>query len=158
MGVRTVGQLRKLDPVAVESIAGIPVSRLQAALEAAAHPAVIAQEVIERGGRTLLAIHGANLADGTAPEVRLAGTPVEVLEFRPGRLLVRPGAQHTEGQLEVVTRGRRATGFFRLPEREDLKTEAKPARAGQPAAKNEPQGIEFEPHRNGADRPREAQP
>lgn len=115
MGVRTVGQLRKLDPIAVEAIAGIPVTRLQAALEAAAHPAVIAQEVIERGGRTLLAIHGANLADGTAPEVRLAGTPVEVLEFRPGRILVRPGAQHSEGQIEVLTRGRRATGFFHLP-------------------------------------------
>ncbi len=117
MGVRTIGQLRKLDPIAVEAIAGIPISRLQAALEAASHPAVTAQEVVERAGRTLLAIHGANLADGTAPEVRLAGTPVEVLEFRPARLLVRPGAQHSEGQIEVLTRGRRATGFFHLPEK-----------------------------------------
>jgi hypothetical protein len=32
---------------------------------------------------------------------------------------VRPGAQHSEGQIEVLTRGRRATGFFRLPEREE---------------------------------------
>jgi hypothetical protein len=117
MGVRTVGQLRKLDPIAVEAIAGIPVTRLQAALEAAAHPAVTAQEVVEKGGRTLLAIRGANLALGGSPEVHLAGAPVEVLEFSPTRVLVRPGAQHTEGQIEVFSGGKRATGFFRLPER-----------------------------------------
>jgi hypothetical protein len=118
MGVRTVGQLRKLDPIAVEAIAGIPVTRLQAALEAASRPAVTSHEVVERGGRTLLAIRGANLADGAAPEVRLAGAPVEVLEFRPDRVLVRPGAQHTEGLIEVVSRHGRATGFFRLPQRD----------------------------------------
>src|SRR5215510_4597825 len=58
MGGRTVGQLKNLDPVAVEAIAGIPIGRLQAALEAASHPAVVKQEVIERGGNTFLAIHG----------------------------------------------------------------------------------------------------
>jgi hypothetical protein len=117
MGVRTVGQLRNLDPIAVEAIAGIPVSRLQAALVAASRPAVTAQEVVERGGRTLLAIHGANLADGERPEVRLAGAPVEVLEWKPHRLLVRPLAHHNEGELEVIAAGKRATGFFDLGRR-----------------------------------------
>jgi len=132
MGVRTVGQLRNLDPIAVEAIAGIPVTRLQAALEAASRPAVVAQEIIERGGHTLLAIHGANLADGERPDVRLAGAPVEVLEFRPNRLLVQPGAHANEGPLEVVTRGKRATGFFRLPERRSNGSESEPAQEARP--------------------------
>jgi hypothetical protein len=119
MGVRTLGQLRKLDPIAVEATVGIPVSRLQAALEAASHPAIFTQEPVQRHGRTLLAIHGANLSEGAAPEVRLGGSPAEVLEFRPSLLLVRPGPEQQEGQIEVVTHsGKRATGFFRLPERE----------------------------------------
>jgi hypothetical protein len=118
MGVRTVGQLRKLDPVAVEAIVGIPVTRLQAALQAASHPAVTSQEVVLRGGRPLLAIRGANLAGHAPPEVRMAGVPVEVLEWKPNRLLVKPQPQHTEGQVEVLTGGRRATAFFDLgPER-----------------------------------------
>jgi len=123
MGVRTVGQLKKLDPVAVEAIAGIPMMRLQAALEAAANPVVLGQEVVDRGGRTLLAIHGANLVNGSPPEVRLAGSPVEVLEAKPSKLLVRPSAHHTEGQIEVLAGGKRATGFFRLPEREPVAQE-----------------------------------
>lgn len=118
MGVRTVGQLKKLDPVAVEAIVGIPVTRLQAALQAASRPAVVSQEVVERNGRMLLAIHGANLANGSPPEVRLAGTPVEVLEWKPNRLLVKPQPHHTEGPLEVIAGASKATGFFDLgPER-----------------------------------------
>jgi hypothetical protein len=118
MGVRTVGQLRKLDPVAVEAIVGIPVGRLQAALQAASHPAVTSQEVVIRGGRPLLAIRGANLSGHAPPEVRMAGVPVEVLEWKPNRLLVKPQPHHTEGQVEVLTGGRRATAFFDLgPER-----------------------------------------
>jgi hypothetical protein len=114
MGVRTVGQLRKLDPIAVEAIVGIPVTRLQAALAAAARPAVVAQELVERAGRTLLAIHGANLANGSAPEVRLDGAPVEVLEWKPNRLLVKPHVHHREGQLEVLAAGQRAVAFYDL--------------------------------------------
>jgi hypothetical protein len=114
MGVRTVGQLRRLDPMAVQAVMNIPVTRLQAALAAAAHPVVLGQEVVERGGRKLLAIHGVNLSDGRAPEVRLAGTPVEVLEHSPRALLVKPGATHREGQLEITAAGRKATGFFDL--------------------------------------------
>jgi len=114
MGVRTVGQLRRLDPAALQSVMNIPVSRLQAALAAAANPAVLGHEVVERGGRRLLAIHGVNLSDGRAPEVRLAGTPVEVLEHSPNTLLVRPLEAHREGQLEIIAKGRRAAGFFDL--------------------------------------------
>jgi hypothetical protein len=135
MGVRTVGQLRKLDPIAVEAIIGIPVSRLQAALEAAARPAVVGQEVVDRGGRTLLAIQGANLANGTAPEVRLAGAPVEVVEWKPHRILVRPQTQHTEGQIEVFTGGQRAVGFFHLPGKISPPAAAVPG-AGGPIAES----------------------
>jgi hypothetical protein len=118
MGVRTVGQLKKLDPVAVEAIAGIPMLRLQAALEAASHPVVLGQEIVARGAGTVLAIHGANLVNGAPPEVHLAGAPVEVLEAKPSKILVRPGLHPSEGQIEVFTGGKRATGFFRLPERD----------------------------------------
>jgi hypothetical protein len=132
MGVRTVGQLKNLDPIAVEAIAGIPVFRLQAALEAASRPTVVTQEVIEQGGRTLLAIHGANLADGERPDVRLAGSPVEVVDFRPNRVLVRPGSHAPDGQLEILTRGKRATAFFHLPERASNGVPVPPAPEGAP--------------------------
>ncbi len=129
MGVRTVGQLRNLDPVAVEAIVGIPVARLQAALAAAARPAVASQQVVQRGERTFLALHGANLTDGSPPEVRLAGSPVEVVEWKPNRLLVRPQAHHVDGPLEVRTGSGVARGFFDLgPGRS-----SQPARAPVPA-------------------------
>ncbi len=115
MGVRTVGQLRRLDPVQVQAVMNIPVGRLRAALAAAAEPAVIRQEVVERDGSRLLALHGANLAPdakGTAPEVRLAGTPVEVVEHSPQRLLVRPLPTHAGGPFEIVANGKRTAGVF----------------------------------------------
>ncbi len=117
MGVRTVGQLRRLDPVQVQAVMNIPVTRLQAALAIAAEPTVVHQEVIERDGRRLLALHGANLAPaakGSAPEVRLAGTPVEVVEHSPRRIVVKPLPSHVEGPFEVVANGKRAAGFFDL--------------------------------------------
>jgi hypothetical protein len=115
IGVRTVGQLKSLDPMAVQAIVGIPATKLQAALAASARPAVIGQEVVSRGdGTRLLRIHGANLTTGGTPEVRLAGHPVEVLEATPRTLLVRPLAFHDEGQVEVFADGQRATGWFRL--------------------------------------------
>jgi hypothetical protein len=114
MGVRTVGQLKRLDPLAVQAVMNIPVTRLQAALAAASHPVVLAQEIVQRDGRRLLAIRGANLSDGRAPEVRLAGTPVEVLEHSERALLVKPAATHTEGPMEITAGGRTATAFFDL--------------------------------------------
>jgi len=117
MGVRTVGQLRRLDPLQVQAVMNIPVNRLQAALAAAAEPAVVHQEVIERDGNRLLALHGANLAPtakGSVPEVRLAGTPVEVVEQSPRRLLVRPLPTHVGGPFEVIANGKRTAGVFDL--------------------------------------------
>ncbi len=116
IGVRTVGQLRQLDPMAVQAIAGIPATKLQAALQASARPAVTGQEVITRpDGTRLLRIHGANLTTGATPEVKLAGQPVEVLEATPRTVLVRPLAVHDEGQVEIFSDGQRTTGWFRLP-------------------------------------------
>jgi hypothetical protein len=115
IGVRTVGQLKQLDPAAVQAIVGIPATKLQAALAASARPAVTGQEVVSRpDGTRLLKIHGANLSSGVAPEVRLAGQPVEVLEATPRTVLVRPLAVHDEGPIEVLADGQRATGWFRL--------------------------------------------
>ena len=115
LGVRTVGQLKQLDPMAVQAVMGIPATKLQAALAASARPAVTGQEVVARpDGTRLLRIRGANLYSGVMPEVRLAGQPVEVLDAKPTAVLVRPLAVHDEGQVEVLTDGHRATGWFRL--------------------------------------------
>lgn len=118
MGVRTVGQLKQLDPRMAQAAIGIPVGRLQAALAAAARPTLLGHEVVERpDGSRLLRLRGANLASAAAPEVHLAGRPVEVLEVTPSQILVRPLATHDEGQVEVFTEGQRLTGWFRLPDR-----------------------------------------
>ncbi|MEO8551204.1 MAG: hypothetical protein ABI678_14575 [Kofleriaceae bacterium] len=115
LGVRTVGQLKQLDPMAVQAVIGIPATKLQAALAASARPTVTGQEVIARpDGVRLLRIRGANLYTGVLPEVRLAGAPVEVVEAQPHTLVVRPLAVHDEGQIEVFTDGQRATGWFRI--------------------------------------------
>jgi hypothetical protein len=115
LGVRTMGQLKQLDPMAVQAVIGIPATKLQAALAASSRPAVTGQELVSRpDGVRLLKIHGANLYSGVTPEVRLAGQPVEVLDARPNAVLVRPLAIHDEGQVEVFTDGQRATGWFRL--------------------------------------------
>jgi len=115
LGVRTMGQLKQLDPMAVQAVMGIPATKLQAALAASSRPAVTGQEVVARpDGVRLLKIRGANLYSGVLPEVRLAGQPVEVLDAQPNALLVRPLAIHDEGQVEVFADGHRATGWFRL--------------------------------------------
>jgi hypothetical protein len=115
LGVRTVGQLKQLDPMAVQAVIGIPATKLQAALAASSRPAVTGQEVVMRSdGVRLLKIRGANLYSGVLPEVRLAGQAVEVLEAHPTAVLVRPLAVHDEGQVEVFADGHRATGWFRL--------------------------------------------
>jgi hypothetical protein len=116
MGVRTVGQLRQLDPNTVQAVMGIPVSRLQAALEAAARPAVLGSEVVSHPAGRMLRIRGANLSDIGGTEVKLRGENVEVLEATPQHLLVRPLPHHlhTEGPLEVLVKGARATGYFRM--------------------------------------------
>src|SRR5262245_9808905 len=102
LGVRTVGQLKQLDPMAVQAVMGIPATKLQAALAASSRPAVTGQEIVQQGGGPkLLRIRGANLYSGVMPEVRLAGQPVEVLDAQPTSVLVRPLAIHDEGQVEV---------------------------------------------------------
>jgi hypothetical protein len=122
LGVRNVGQLRRLSPhdapklEAIGEMVNIPVSKLEAALRASSRPSVAGHDVVRRtDGETLLRIHGANLTDGIDTEVRLAGEPVEVVDARPNQLLVRPLEHQTSGQIEVVTAGERATGFFRMP-------------------------------------------
>ncbi len=121
LGVRTVGQFRRLSPqghgglAAVGDMVNIPVGKLEAALRASARPSVTGHETVRRNDETLLRVHGANLSDGVNTEVRLAGEPVEVVEARPSHLLVRPLEHHRTGQIEVVVNGDRATGFFRLP-------------------------------------------
>lgn len=119
IGVRTVGQLKRLsaetDPRSVETYAGIPMLRLQAALQQASRPAVSATRPEKRGGRNLLRIHGANLSTDGIPQVLLSGEPVEVLEATPNSLLVRPMSHHREGQIEVSVGGARAMGFYDLP-------------------------------------------
>jgi hypothetical protein len=122
LGVRNVGQLRRLAPRdaprldAIGEMVNIPVGKLEAALRASSRPSVAGHDVVRRNDETLVRIHGANLTDGVDTEVRLAGEPVEVLEARPHQLLVRPLDHHESGQIEVVTGGERATGFFRLPD------------------------------------------
>lgn len=121
LGIRTVGQLQNLsqgsDGKAVETMLGLPIGRLQAALAAAARPTVQQQQVVQRPEGNLLRLRGANLSDGLGTEVRLAGEPVEVVEARRHELLVRPLAHHQEGQVEVFVKGERATSYFRLPPR-----------------------------------------
>jgi hypothetical protein len=118
MGVKTVGQLKKLsDPAsqqAVQAHSGIPAGDLMRALEASARPTVTGHRIGRASdGRPVVHIQGANLYDGVNPEVRLCGEPVEVLEARPQELVVRPGAHHHEGQVEVLVKGERCTGWFR---------------------------------------------
>ncbi len=119
IGVRTVGQLKRLsqetDPRSVETYAGIPMLRLQAALQQASRPAVSSTEVVRRGGRSLLRVRGANLSSEGIPQVLLSGEPVEVLEATSNSLLVRPMSHHREGQVEVSVGGTRAMGFYDLP-------------------------------------------
>jgi hypothetical protein len=118
VGIRTVGQLKRLSsettPAAVEATIGLPVDRLRALLEQAARPAVTGNEVLRRDGGPLLRIQGVNLSDGSAPEVRLSGDLVEVLEAKPQQLVVRPRSHHDEGPIEVRVGGERATGWFRI--------------------------------------------
>jgi hypothetical protein len=117
MGVRTVGQLKQLDPRMAQAAVGIPIGRLQAALAAAARPTLLGHEVVQRqDGSRLLRLRGANLSSGVTPEVHMAGQPVEVLEASPSHILVRPLSAHEEGQVEVFTEGQRVTGWFRLPQ------------------------------------------
>jgi len=111
LGVRTVSQLKQLDPGAVQQVFGIPAMRLQAALAAAARPTVLGHEMVESDdGEALVRIRGVNLIGGAAPEVHLDGQPVEVLEATPRHLLVRAlGKDQPGGEVEVFTRGQRVT-------------------------------------------------
>jgi hypothetical protein len=119
IGVRTVGQLRRLsaetDPKSVETFAGVPMMRLQAALLQAARPSVTAVEPVRRNGKQLLRVRGANLDADDGLEVRLSGEPVEVLEATATSLLVRPLSHHRDGRVEVQVGGALATGFYDLP-------------------------------------------
>jgi hypothetical protein len=118
IGVRTVGQLRDLNPAAVNAVVGIPVDRMQALLEASARPTVFGHEAtLAADGVPLLKIKGANLTTGVTPEVRLSGDPVEVIRASHNELVVRPRSAHVEGPVEVFTDGHRATGYYRLPAR-----------------------------------------
>jgi hypothetical protein len=119
VGVRTVGQLRRLsqstDPKSVETFVGIPVMRLQAALQQAARPNLTGVEPVSRGDRRLLKIRGVNLSAEDPVEVTLSGEPVEVLEASDQELLVRPMSHHREGRVEVRVAGASAMGFYELP-------------------------------------------
>ncbi|HET6762713.1 MAG TPA: hypothetical protein VFH27_03550 [Longimicrobiaceae bacterium] len=119
IGVRTVGQLRRLsagtDTKTVETFAGVPMMRLQAALMQAAQPSVTGVEPVRRGGQQLLRVRGANLDTGEGLEVRLSGDPVEVVESGPTSVLVRPLAHHREGRVEVSVGGAMAAGVYGLP-------------------------------------------
>jgi hypothetical protein len=128
LGVRTVGQLKQLDPAAVQAVFGIPTMRLQAALAAAARPTVLGHDIVDgEDGERLVRILGANLSNGVTPEVHLAGQPVEVLEATPRHLLVRPPPDHSTGQVEVFTKGQRVTGFFNLARPDDAPAPGKGA-------------------------------
>jgi hypothetical protein len=122
LGVRNVGQLRRLAPndaprlEAIGEMVNIPVGKLEAALRASSRPSVAGHDVVRRNDETLVRIHGANLTDGIDTEVLRAGAPVEVVDARPQQLLVRPLEHHDSGSIEVFTGGERATGFFRLPD------------------------------------------
>ncbi|MFH1465885.1 MAG: hypothetical protein ABIO70_15970 [Pseudomonadota bacterium] len=142
LGVRTVGQLKRMsDPgtqQAIQAQAGIPVNDLMAALQASARATIAGHTVSrDREGQPLVRIMGANLYDGVTPEVRLDGDAVEVLEARSQELVVRPRSSHREGQVEVFVSGQRATGFFRLPERQQVEA---PAGEPEPAWTRDPYG------------------
>ncbi|MEQ1568419.1 MAG: IPT/TIG domain-containing protein [Myxococcota bacterium] len=119
-GVRTVGQFKRLnegtDPKSMESYLGIPVMRLQSALQRASRPTVTGTAPVQRGdGRSLLRIRGANLGEGPPVEVRLSGEPVEVLQASAHEIVVRPRAHHADGPVEVVLgSGETATGFYEI--------------------------------------------
>ena len=120
VGVRTVGQFKRMthgtDPRQMEAFLGIPVNKLQAALERSAKPAVAGHEVVQGPrGRAMLLIRGANLMKGDSPMVTIQGEPVEVVESSPRALLVRPLSHHREGQFEIDVNGERASGFFEMP-------------------------------------------
>jgi hypothetical protein len=119
VGVRTVGQLRRLsdstDAKSVETFIGVPVMRLRAALEAASQPTVTDVQPVRRGDRRFLRVRGANLAADAPPEVMLSGEPVEVVEASDRELIVRPMGHHFEGPLEVHVAGATAKGFYALP-------------------------------------------
>ncbi|HEX8950342.1 MAG TPA: IPT/TIG domain-containing protein [Polyangia bacterium] len=115
MGVRTVGQLKQLDPTQVQAVIGIPADRLMAALEQASRPSVVSHRISrDSEGQSLLTVRGANLSDGSTPEVRINGQAIEVVTASPQQLVLRPDAYHTDGQLEVFANGQRATSFVRL--------------------------------------------
>ena len=126
LGVRTVSQLKQLDPGAVQAVVGIPTMQLQAALAAAARPTVLGHEIVEGDdGETLVRIVGANLLGGAAPEVRLDGQPAEVLEATSRQLLVRAlGKDQPAAEVEVFTRGQR------VPHHGGNGDGAKPVRGG----------------------------
>jgi len=139
MGIRTVGQLRKLSgnssPKAMDAMVGIPVLNLQSLLEASSRPTVTGQEVqVGADGSHTIKIHGANLSDGLGTEVLLDGDAVEVLEARPNHVVVRPRERHREGPIEVRVGGQRAAGYFRLPNRgrEPAPIAAAPSKGGEP--------------------------
>jgi hypothetical protein len=119
LGVRNVGQLQRLAPReridSVGDAVNIPVGKLEAMLRASSRPTVQHHDFVRKGDETLLRIQGANLTDGINTEVRLAGEAVEIVDAKPNVLLVRPMEHHTSGQIEVMTAGERATGFFRMP-------------------------------------------
>jgi hypothetical protein len=118
-GVRTVGQLRRMsdgtDAKHVGAVLDIPVNNLHRLLQQSARPAVSSSENVRAGGgRRLLRIRGANLMNGEAPRVLMAGEAVEVLEAKPTELLVRPMSHHREGSLEVVVGEESTTTFFEI--------------------------------------------
>jgi hypothetical protein len=121
VGVRTVGQLRRLsdstDAKSVETFIGVPVMRLRAALEAAARPTLTDVQPVRRGDRRLLRVRGANLSSDAPPEVTMSGEPVEVVEANDHELIVRPMGHHVEGPIEVNVSGATAKGFYALPPR-----------------------------------------
>ncbi|MDD9932731.1 MAG: hypothetical protein OXT09_03970 [Myxococcales bacterium] len=138
MGVRTVGQLkrmgREVPEGALHAFTGLPVGRLRAALQAAARPVVTRSDVeLERDGSPLLRIQGANLTDGLETDVRVGGEPVEVVSAEAKELLVRPMSHQREGRFEVVVKGERASGFFRMPQVNAAPDAPQPP-APQPAA------------------------
>jgi hypothetical protein len=120
VGVRTVGQFKRMthgtDPRQMEAFLGIPVNKLQAALERSAKPSVSGHDVVKGPrGRAMLLIRGANLMKGDTPIVTIHGEPVEVVESSPRALLVRPLSHHVDGQFEIDVDGERTSGFFEMP-------------------------------------------
>ncbi len=107
VGVRTVGQLRRLagDARAVGPSLGIPVERLRAALLQAQRPAVLDTRPVRRGKDELIAIRGVNLSSTVRPQVFMAGESVEVVESNDREILVRPLSHLDAAEAEVVLAG-----------------------------------------------------